>query len=786
MATTKKTRLVLLDAHAIIHRAYHALPGLTAPNGDPVGALYGVITMVLKIAQELSPDYLVACFDLPQPTHRHEAFEAYKGTRSALEQDLIVQLERTKELMDVFGIPRYECAGFEADDLLGTIAEQVRAHEDLEVIIASGDMDTLQLVDKKRVQVYTLKKGINDTILYDESAVKARFGFPPLLIPDYKGLRGDPSDNIPGIKGIGEKTATTLITTFGDLDKMYKKLAQSDEAFREVKVTPRVIGLLRDGEDEARFSKALATISRDAPITFALPDTSWREGVDSEKVMTWCAELGFRSLIPRLAQTFEAAREESEEDLSEDEMEETALALWLLMSDHTNPSKDDMLAYGRTRGVVGMHASREQILKDLAATPMQNVLDTIERPLRGVLARMRETGIAVDVAELKKLSERFHAELDALTAEIYAAAGAEFNINSPKQLGEVLFDTLGIGTKSRTKKTSTGQRTTKESELEKMRDEHPVIAHVLKYRELQKLVGTYIDTFPNLVKEDGRIHSHFLQAGTTTGRLASRDPNLQNIPTRTEQGRMIRNAFIAPSGYLLVAFDYAQIELRIAAFLAEDTELMRIFKAGEDIHTSVAARVFNVDAAEVTKDMRRHAKVINFGIMYGMGVSALRENLGKDTSRETAQQYLDAYFASFPQLAAYLEDTKTFARRNGYTQTPYGRRRYFAGINSTVPFIRASAERMAINAPIQGMEADVVRIAMIQADTFIEKEGLRDSVRLLLQIHDELIFEIKEDIVAEIAPKLKHILETIVPADITKNVPLEVGTKTGKSWGELE
>src|SRR3989338_3378757 len=786
MATTKKTRLVLLDAHAIIHRAYHALPGLTAPNGDPVGALYGVITMVLKIAQELSPDYLVACFDLPQPTHRHEAYEAYKGTRHALEQDLIVQLERTKDLMDVFGIPRYECAGYEADDLLGTIAEQMRAHEDVEIIIASGDMDTLQLVEKKRVQVYTLKKGINDTILYDEVAVKTRFGFGPLLIPDYKGLRGDPSDNIPGIKGIGEKTATTLITTFGDLDKMYKKLAKDDAPFREVKITPRIIGLLREGEDEARFSKVLATISRDAPITFELPEGVWRESVDSEKVITWCAELGFRSLIPRLSQAFEAVQDVTEEEFTDDELEETALALWLLVSDHTNPSKDDVVAYGRTRGVIGVQASREQILKDLAETPMQKVFVEIEQPLRAVLARMREIGIAVDVAELNRLSGLFHKELDSLTAEIYAAAGTEFNINSPKQLGDILFDTLGIGTKSRAKKTSTGQRSTKESELEKMKDEHPIIAQVLKYRELSKLVGTYIDTFPNLVKEDGRIHSHFLQAGTTTGRLASRDPNLQNIPTRTEQGRMIRNAFIAPSGYLLVAFDYAQIELRIAAFLAEDTELMRIFKAGEDIHTSVAARVFNVDAAEVTKDMRRHAKVINFGIMYGMGVSALRENLGDGTSRETAQQYLDAYFASFPQLAAYLEDTKTFARRNGYTETPYGRRRYFAGINSTVPFMRAQAERMAINAPIQGMEADVVRIAMVRADDFIEKEGLRDNVRLLLQIHDELIFEIKEGLVSVIAPKLQHILETIVPAEITKHVPLEVGTKTGKTWGELE
>ncbi len=785
MATKKHTRLVLLDAHAIIHRAYHALPGLTAPNGDPVGALYGVITMVLKIAQELSPDYIVACFDLPQPTHRHEAYAAYKGTRSELEQDLIVQLERTKELMDIFGIPRYECAGYEADDLLGTIAEQVRGNDNLEVIIASGDMDTLQLVEKKRVQVYTLKKGINDTILYDEVAVKTRFGFPPLLIPDYKGLRGDPSDNIPGIKGIGEKTATTLITTFGDLDAMYKKLAKDEQAFREVKITPRIIGLLRDGEDEAQFSKVLATISRDAPIQFTLPEQSWKEGVDSEKAIIWCADLGFRSLVSRITNVFDAQKEEDEEAMGDDELEETALALWLLSSDHTSPSKEDIVAYGRTRGVVGLIASREQILKDLAETPMQKVFTEIEQPLRPVLARMREVGIAVDVHELKKLSDKFHTELDALTAEIYAAAGTEFNINSPKQLGEILFDTLGIGAKSRAKKTSTGQRSTKESELEKMKDEHPIIAHVLKYRELQKLVGTYIDTFPNLVKEDGRIHSHFLQAGTTTGRLASRDPNIQNIPTRTEQGRMIRNAFVAEDGYTLVAFDYAQIELRIAAFLAEDTELMRIFKANEDIHTSVAARVFSVDADEVTKEMRRRAKIINFGIMYGMGVNALRQNLGDGTSRETAQRYLDAYFASFPQLAAYLENTKSFARREGYTETPYGRRRYFAGINSTIPFMRAQAERMAINAPIQGMEADVVRIAMVRADDFIEKEGLRDNVRLLLQIHDELIFEIKEGLVSVIAPKLKHILETIVPAEITKHVPLEVGTKTGKTWGEL-
>jgi len=785
--TDNKT-LVLLDAHAILHRAYHALPDFSSPTGEPTGALYGVVSMLIKIVEELKPDYIVACYDLPKPTYRHEAYADYKAGRAKTDDTLVQQIERSRDIFEAFGIPIYEHEGFEADDMLGTIAEQTKAHKDLTVIIASGDMDTLQLAEKKRVQVYTLRKGIKDTVMYDEKTVKDRFGFGPLLIPDYKGLRGDPSDNIPGIKGIGEKTATELITNFGTVEDIYKKLKKSEAAFEKKGIKPRIITLLTEGEEEAAFSKMLATIRRDAPITFSLPDDTWKEKLDIEKVLKLFAELGFRTLGERVQKMFGGDMQVDEEGevVDEEELQKTALALWLLESDTTNPTLDDVLAYARAKGKDGdFKTAQELIFADLKKEKLETLYTDIELPLREVIAAMQEYGIKLDVAYLKKVSVKMHKELATLEQKIYALVGAEFNINSPKQLGNALYDTLGLKPKNQ-KKTATGQRSTRESELEKLLEEHEVIGHILRYRELQKLVSTYVDSLPKLIGKDKRLHTTFLQAGTTTGRMASKDPNMQNIPVRSEEGRAIRKAFVAEKGYELVAIDYSQIELRIAAFLSEDAKLMDIFKRGEDVHTGVAVRVFGVNAEDVTPEMRRRAKIINFGILYGMGVNALRKNLGGETTRAEAQEFLNAYFNTFTRLAEYLEETKAYARTHGYTETLFGRRRYFPGITSGAPFIRAQAERMAINAPIQGTEGDVVRIAMVSVYEYLKKEGCLNDVRMLLQVHDELIFEIKKDVLDTVIPEIVKRMETVIDAKAAHGIPIEAEVKVGQNWGDMK
>jgi DNA polymerase-1 len=781
--------LVLLDAHAILHRAFHALPDFASPSGEPTGALYGVVAMLLKIIEELKPNFIAACYDLPEPTYRHEAFKDYKAGRQKTDDTLVQQIIRSRDIFEALGVPIYEHVSFEADDMLGTIAHQTKDQKDLTVIIASGDMDTMQCIDKKRVQVYTLKKGIKDTIMYDEKAVLERFGFSPTSIPDYKGLRGDPSDNIPGIKGIGEKTATTLITKFGTIEKMYKTLKKDEAAFKELGITPRIIELLKTNEEEAEFSKMLATIRTDAPITFVLPETHWKETVDTEKLLSLFTELGFRTLKSRIQYLFEITEDASvgqtESGVDDTAVLHASIMLWLLESDRTNATYEDIIDYGRSYfGTTNFGDIVQKFEQRLKEQGLFSLYKTIELPLCEVLAYMHKVGITLDVPYLKTLSVTMHKELDSLQENIYKLATTEFNINSPKQVGEVLYDVLQLKPKNQ-KKTASGQRSTRESELEKMANDHAIIPALLRYRELQKLVSTYIDNLPLSVKEDGRVHTTFLQTGASTGRMASKDPNVQNIPVRTEESKAIRRAFVAQTGYTMVSIDYSQIELRIAAILSGDEKLIEIFKNGEDVHSGVASRVFGVPQNEITKDMRRKAKVINFGILYGMGVNALRGNLGEGTSREEAQEFLNAYFNTFTRLATYLEETKAYARQHGYTETLYGRRRHFPGIQSTAPFIRASAERMAINAPVQGTAADLVRIAMNKVYAYLQEEKLHDSVHMLLQVHDELVFEIKTEVLDAQVKKLTEIMEGVLHDKVTYGVPIAVSVAVGKNWGEL-
>lgn len=789
MGENKKKRLVLLDAHAILHRAYHALPDFTSDEGEPTGALYGLSAMLLKIIADLKPDYLIACYDLPEPTYRHQVYENYKAGRAKTDDELISQINRSRDVFTAFGVDMYEKAGFEADDILGTIVEQMKDRKEIDIIIASGDMDTLQLVDKKRVRVYTLKKGIKETIIYDEDSVKNRFSFEPKLLVDYKGLRGDPSDNIPGVPGIGEKTATILIQKFGAIENIYKTLKKDKKEFEKNGIKPRIVDILEKNKEEAQFSKMLATIRLDAPIKFNLPQKLWNDSFEIEKVLGLFAKLGFRALSKRVSETFNTSTAGEEEEIKaktlfempeEREVKKTAIALWLLHSDTTNPTIEDILQFANTKL---FEEAKNYIFTELKKQKLERIYSDIELPLVSVIEKIEKRGIKVDSKYLEKLSKEYHEKLSVLEKEIYAQAGVEFNINSPKQLGEILFDKLGIIVKNH-KKTSTGARSTKESELEKMKGLHPIINNIFAYRELQKLLSTYIDNIPKLLDKENRLHTTFLQTGTTTGRMSSQNPNLQNIPIRTELGRNIRDAFTATEGYKLTAFDYSQIELRVAAFLSKDEKLIENFKNGGDIHAKVASEIFNVPIDIVDNEMRREAKIINFGIQYGMGINALKESLGTD--RAEAQKYLNEYFKVFSGLAHYIHEIKMDTAQKGYTETYFGRRRYFEGINSSIPYIKANAERMAINAPIQGTQSDIIKIAMSRIDKYLIENNLEEEVYLLLQVHDELVYEIKNDKTKEVSKEIKKIMESVIEPKDIYGIELKVDVSVGDNWGKMQ
>jgi len=781
MASSKyKEKLVILDAHAIIHRAYHALPDFSSSAGEPTGGLYGLASMLIKIITDLKPDYIVAAYDLPEPTFRKQVYDDYKAGRKEIDDILITQINRSRDIFSAFNIPIFEAPGFEADDVIGTIVRQVSDIKDLQTVIASGDMDTLQLVSGDQVLVYTLKKGINDTILYGEKEVVERFNFKPELLPDYKGLRGDPSDNIIGIAGIGEKTATTLISEFGSLEAIYKKLEKGEEPFLSVGLKSRIVNLLREGEEEAFFSKTLATIRLDAPIDFSLPEISWPDSFQLEPIENLFNVLDFRSLLSRVKNIFSSSNEIKNESelgvgVNDLEREKIFIAFWLLHSDKTNPTWDDIKHHTSTDE---FSVAQKKIFETLKKEGLSKVYQEIELPLIPIIKKAETRGVLVDKTYLEKLSKDYHKEVDKLEKEIYRQVGEEFNINSPKQLGEVLFDKLKLTAKG-LKKTAGGARSTKESELEKLKDSHPVIKFILQHREFRKLLTTYIDNIPKMLDEGDRLHTKLHQAGATTGRMSSSDPNLQNIPVKAGSGEAIRRAFVASPGHVWVGVDYSQIEMRVLALLSGDRNLLEVFKSGKDVHSSVASLVFGVKEDQVTKDMRRQAKVINFGIVYGMGVNALRVNLGTD--RAEAQKFYDNYFSTFPDIKDYFDRVVSDAHEKGYTETMFGRRRYFPGLKSKLPFIRASNQRMAMNAPLQGTAADIIKLAMIKTETELAEVGLINQCHFLLPVHDELIYEVQEDKAEEASRVIKGAMEAVVDLEI----PLVVDVAVGKNWGEI-
>ena len=857
MAKNNKKILVLLDMHAILHRAFHALPAFASAKGEPTGALYGFVAFLLKALRELKPDYIAAAYDLPGPTFRHAAYEKYKVQRPELASDLAGQITRSYDILKVFGILFFEHPKFEADDVIGTLSEKVKNVKDLEVMVASGDLDTLQLAEVSRVKIFTLRKGLNDTVIYDEKKVKERYGFGPKLLADYKGLRGDPSDNIPGVPGIGEKGAAELILKFGGLEKIFRAIKKDRAGVLKGGVKERTVKLLEEHEEEALFSRELGSIRKDVPVEFDLEKTRWPAGYDKEKVDALFKELGFLSLLSRLPSFAKA----SEDELAEIEAESNAdflkdeekifwhesggklyatgesgkialldfgdalikelfdsskkhyffdakkilhllsqlgisqkisfdlkIACWLTRPNLQNPSlisaihtflPKKILEDGETLKAAILMPEFALILeKELREKKLSRVWEEIELPLIPVLFQMEREGILIDVKFLEKLSFEFEKKLISLQKKIWKMCGGEFNVSSPRQLGEILFDKLKLTARG-LKKTEKGAASTRESELLKLKDAHPIIAKILSYRELSKIKSTYLDTLPKLLDKEGRVHTTYDQTGAVTGRLSSSEPNLQNIPIRSETGREIRKAFLARESFELVAFDYSQLELRIAAILSGDEKMKRAFRERKDIHAITAAEVFNVPEGEVTENMRRKAKVINFGILYGMGVGALAQSL--DVPRAEAQKFWEEYFSDFEGVYEFLEQTKKSAHEKGYVETLFGRRRYLPEIYSQAEYIRKEAERMAINAPIQGTEADIVKLGMIRSEEFIEK-NFKGRAFQLLQIHDELLFEVEKDITADFIKKIKEILEGIYRGDVV----LEVKAKTGPSWGEMK
>lgn len=868
-------KLVLIDSHALIHRAFHALPPMTSPEGLATNAVYGFTTVLLKMIRELKPDYLAAAFDLAGPTFRHEEFVEYKAHRAKAPDELYNQIPLVRRLVEGFGIPVFEKEGFEADDIIGTIAEKTRREKNVQTIIMTGDLDTLQLVAGERVVVLTLKRGLSDTVTYDEKAVRERYGLTPEQLPDYKGLTGDPSDNIPGVPGIGDKTARTILEKAGTLEELYKNKAGG---IKISGISEKLLAKLAENKDQAFFSKRLATIIRDVPLDFSLEKSAWRKQVDRLALDTLFHELGSASLIKRTRETLEGETPDKgpktspqqlpfgeveisvqdfhetgptaiapvyladESKLGEQKIQglsfavdgrtaryvpvpdgkippavadcnplighdlkpilrelvdrgrplprqimDTRIAAWLLRPDakryefewvyqavfNRPPGSDP-----RTRAAEEWQL-HERLTESLKSANLTKLFEEIEMPLVPVLARMESRGIAVDARVLAGLAKLVTKEIAAREKKIYKLAGGEFNLNSPQQLSELLFEKLGL--KGKVRKTGGGALSTAAGELDKLRDESPIIDLILEYRELQKLKTTYIEPFPALISPaDGRVHTTYNQAGAGTGRLSSQDPNLQNIPTRTELGQQFRKAFTAKPGYLLVAFDYSQLELRIMAHLAQDEKMMAAFKKGEDIHTRTAVEIFRVKPDEVTKDMRRQAKALNFGIIYGMGSLGFARAAG--VSRNEARGFIERYFAEFSGVAGYLEQVKKETRRLGYAETLFGRRRPLSDITSSAPMFRAQAERMAVNHPAQGTEADLIKLAMVRVDEWVQKEHLDDDVRMLLQVHDELVFEIAEKRIAEMIPKIKKIMESAHRFD----VPIVVDTKEGKNWAEME
>ncbi|HGY10327.1 MAG TPA: DNA polymerase I [Oceanithermus profundus] len=828
---SKPKRIVLVDGHHLAFRSYYALKdaGLTTSRGEPVHAVYGFARTLLKLLRE-DGDCVIVVFDAPGPSFRHEEFEGYKAQRVAPPEDFRPQVEKIKELVDLLGLVRLEVPGVEADDVLATLAQRA-AREGYEVVILTSDRDTYQLLTDRIVVVTPEERRITPDYL------KEKYGVTPEQWVDYRALTGDPSDNIPGVKGVGAKTAAKLLAEWGSLDRLYAHL---DEV-----TPPGVRKKLEEGREAAFFSREISRMRTEVPLDVDLSGCH-RNEVDREGLRRFLLELEFGTLLRELgliaAPTAQAADWPPPDNSWLGYVFDRPQPMWAELNQlaaawddrvaEGPPRPDELARFEKVHAIgakdltvwalsrdLSLHPGNDALLLAYLYDPSNNqpastirrygagdwsdeatgralaaqqlwremkdrlegeerlwwLYREVEQPLQGVLAQMERRGVRLDVAYLKALSDELAAELARLEEEVHRLAGHPFNLNSRDQLETVLYDELGLAPSRRTAKT--GKRSTSASALETLRGAHPIVEKILQYRELSKLKGTYLDPLPKLVHpRTGRLHTRFHQTGTATGRLSSSDPNLQNIPIRTELGRRIRKAFVAAEGHVLVVADYSQIELRVLAHLSGDENLQRIFREGRDIHTQTAAWMFGLDGDDVDPFQRRAAKTINFGVLYGMSAHRLSRELGIDYGE--AQAFIDRYFDSYPGVRAFMERVLAEARERGYVETLFGRRRHVPELLSKARNVREAAERVAFNMPVQGTAADLIKLAMVKLAPRLEPLG----AALLLQVHDELVVEAPEAHAEEAARAVKTTMEGVWELD----VPLAVDVGIGRDWLEAK
>jgi len=899
-----KPLFILFDGNALVHRAFHALPPLTVPKtGEMINAVQGFASTLLKLLRENKPDYWAIAFDRHAPTFRHDMFDQYKAQRPPTPQELVTQINRVHELAAAFNLPIFEMDGYEADDIIGTLSKQAAAR-DIDTLIVTGDNDMLQVV-QPGIRVMSPRKGFADTVIYDEPAVLEKYSLNPTQLISYKALVGDASDNIPGVKGIGDKTAVKLLQQFNDLDGIY---AHIDEVEPE-----RIRSLLQAGKDQVAQNRELAAIVTDVPVPFDI-DSCAVSSYDRTKVVELFRELGFSSMLARLPEEIGAApAAKPKQDYSRENyhivstleaLDSLALRLsyagtfaisvipggdnamrdslvgisiapapgeaYYLPVGHGRLDKEGQLPLDRTLNVlkplfaqdkfskiaydgkfdimllaqngvklsnitfdaliaayllgekslklkalafnklgleipsisdiIGTGAKqvspaiadiqqvgdlacteadvtfrlREALDKELRSEELWSLFKDVEMPLVPLLAEMEMNGVLLDRQLLNEMSAGLATDMLRLEMEIFSAVGHQFNINSPQQLSGVLYGDLKL---DKGRKTKSGY-STDASALEELKGIHPVIEHILQYRQVSKLKSTYTDTLPAMINpKTGRVHTSFNQTGTTTGRLSSSEPNLQNLPVRGDLGGKIRQSIIAQPGWSLLSADYSQIDLRALAHLSQDAELIATFLRDEDIHTHTASEVFAVPDDKVTAEMRRVAKTINFGVIYGMSGYGLEK--ATDLSRGGAEMFITRYFQRYPGVKTYIENTKKKALEQGYVQTVLGRRRYIPEIKSPNRIAREAAERMAINMPVQGTSADIIKIAMIDLHRQMQQQGMKAFTTL--QVHDELIFEVPPDEIEA----LRTLVEKVMPNAMKLVVPLKIDIKTGKNWGEM-
>lgn len=869
-------KLLILDANSIVNRAFYAVRPLTTKEGIHTNAIFGFLNILLKYKEEIAPDYIAAAFDLPAPTFRHKMYDGYKATRKKMPDELAEQMPILKEVLSAMNIPIFELEGYEADDIIGTFS-RVCENAGLTCCVLTGDRDDLQLAsDNTLIHLVTTRMGQTSTEVFSAEKVKEKYGVTPTEFIDLKAIMGDSSDNIPGVKGIGEKGATALIQAFHSVDGIYENI-DSDE------ITKTIRTKLIEGKEDAYMSKTLATIDTHVPIDIVLKDTACQEP-DEGALFDVFSKLEFRSFIKKMGleakQTEAATQADYWETASfhtvSDEKELTRLLqnetisyicdfdadkvafcfaerdgylapfssyapIWKTFFESANAKcthglKEQLLAFSKAgisanavdfdteiaayllspsrkgydleglaydflsislaedtqsdgqlsleslmepkdsseplmKKAMAVFALKQAFLAQMEKQGLMQLFETIEMPLVYVLASMEEAGISVDRERLLEFGKQLKDEILKLTKDIYDLAGHDFNLNSPKQLGTVLFDELKLPAG---KKTKSGYSTGAEV-LEKLLGVHPIIEKILEYRQLSKLNSTYVEgLIPVIHPETGKIHSRFHQTVTVTGRISSAEPNLQNIPVRTPLGREMRKMFVASPGCVLIDADYSQIELRVLAHLAQDSNMAEAFRAGKDIHTSTAAKVFGVAEENVAPEMRSAAKAINFGLVYGMGEFSLSQDLG--ISVKEAKAYIEEYLGSYPNVKQFMHDTVETAKQQGYVTTMFGRKRELPELSAGNYQMRAFGERAAMNTPVQGTAADIIKLAMIAVYRKLKEENL--SSRLILQVHDELIIDAKKEEEARVCEILKQEMEQAVALF----VPLVADMQTGHSW----